>query len=87
VLNLAGLVALACGNGSLGHCLEGRYVVAGVALILISGVALWFRGLAGGTPGWLLAFLFLLASSTLYATASGLRSALDRRAWIPFNEC
>jgi len=80
---LAALAALATGKGSLRHRLAGRYFVTGVALILISGVALWFRGLAGGTPGWLLAFLFLLAGSTLYATASGLRSALDRRAWIP----
>jgi len=80
---LAALVALGSAKGGLGHRRAGHYFVAGVALILISGVALWFRGLANGTPGWLLAFLFLLAGSTLYATASGLRSALDRRTWIP----
>jgi hypothetical protein len=69
--SLAALIAMISGKGSQGHRRAGHWFALGVTLILITGGVLWHRGLVNGTPSWLLAFLSLLAGSTLYATASG----------------
>lgn len=81
---LAALIALFSIKGSKGHRRAGHWFVLAVSLILITGGLLWHRGLTNGTPSWLLAFLFLLAGTTLYGTASGLRLGMDHRAWIPW---
>lgn len=81
---LAALIALFSVKGSKGHRRAGHWFVLAVSLILITGGLLWFRGLANGTPSWLLDFLFLLAGTTLYGTASGLRLGMDPSPWIPW---
>lgn len=81
---LAALIAMITAKGSQGHRRAGHWFVLGVSLILITGGWLWHRGLVNGTPSWLLAFLLLLAGTTLYATASGLRLAIDPRPWHPW---
>jgi hypothetical protein len=81
---LAALIAMISNKGSQGHRRAGHWFALGVSLILITGGVLWHRGLVNGTPSWLLAFLSLLAGSTLYATASGVRLGMDSRPWIPW---
>lgn len=79
-------MALVSAKGSLRHRRAGHWFVLGVSLILITGAMLWYRGLVHGAPSWLLAFLFLLAGTTLYATASGLRLGMDTRPWLPWRD-
>lgn len=73
-------------KGSLGHRRAGHWFALGVGVILITGAMLWYRGLVNGAPPWLLAFLFLLAGTTLYATASGWRLSGDPRPWLPWRD-
>lgn len=79
---LAALIALFSVKGSQGHRRAGHWFVLAVGLILITGGMLWYRGFTNGTPSWLLEFLFLLAGTTLYGTASGLRLGMEKRTWI-----
>lgn len=81
---VAGLIALVTFKGGQGHRRAGHWFAGGVGLILVTGGFLWRRGLVIGTPSWLLAFLLLLAGTTFYATASGLRLAMDHRPWVPW---
>lgn len=83
---LAALIALTTAKGSLRHQRAGHWFALGVGVILITGALLWHRGLVNGAPHWLLAFLFLLAGSTLYATASGWRMSVDPRPWLPWRD-
>ena len=62
---LAGLMALSTIKGGQSHRQSGHWFALGGGLILITGGFLWHRGLVGGAPSWLLAFLFLLAGTTL----------------------